>query len=285
MNAVVKTLLLGAVSLAALATAAQAADIIDQPIYEQAPEMVPVEIGSGWYLRGDVSYDFESDLDGGYRTFGSNCFNCEPFYETQEYDGFKIEQNANFGVGAGYQFSEFLRGDLTAHYWTSDVSGTDTGGFGIDCYGNALSTSSCVSKDKTKMTAWELMANAYVDLGTYGGFTPYVGAGVGGVHIKYDTLTNEAFNVYNGQTGGLAYTATHPGMEGWRFAYALMAGASYDLTSALKLDIGYRYVNVDEGDMFGFDKSTAAAGASGVQGWDKGFDRHTIQAGLRYSLF
>ncbi|KQT54331.1 hypothetical protein ASG43_01605 [Aureimonas sp. Leaf454] len=285
MNAVVRTILLGAASLAALASAAQAADIIEQPYYEPAPEVVPVEVGSGWYLRGDVSYDFESDLDAGYRTYGPLCKNCSPFYETQEYDGFKIEENANVGVGVGYQFNEFLRGDLTAHYWKSDAHGTDTGGFGIDCFGVARSSSSCVSTDKTEMTAWELMANAYVDLGTYAGFTPYVGAGVGAVHIEYDALTNTAQNVVNGQVGAVAYTGTHPGLEDWRFAYALMAGASYDLTQALKLDVGYRYVNVEEGDMFGFDKDTAAGGAVGTQGFDKGFDRHTIQAGLRYSLF
>lgn len=37
-------------------TPAVAADY-DPPIYaDQAPDYVPVEVGSGWYLRGDVSY-------------------------------------------------------------------------------------------------------------------------------------------------------------------------------------------------------------------------------------
>jgi len=46
---------LAALVLAPL-TPAQAADY-DPPVYvDQAPDYQPVEVGSGWYLRGDVSY-------------------------------------------------------------------------------------------------------------------------------------------------------------------------------------------------------------------------------------
>ena len=40
--------------------------VIDQPVEE-----VPVEVGSGWYLRGDIGYNFQVDADGDfdYRTF------------------------------------------------------------------------------------------------------------------------------------------------------------------------------------------------------------------------
>ncbi|BDA83238.1 outer surface protein [Aureimonas sp. SA4125] len=288
MKTVVKSLLLSVAALVAVSHASLAADIIE-PIYEEVPEIVPVEVGSGWYLRGDVSYDFKSDLDAGYRTFGpvgcpGGC-GIDPIYDDQDYDGFEIEAGANVGVGFGYQFTDYFRGDLTAHYWKADVSGTDEGGFGIDCYGNAITDATCRSKDTSKVSAWELMANAYVDLGTFAGFTPYVGAGVGAVHVKYDDFTNSSYSVVDGAEGALAYSATHAGASDWRFAYALMAGASYDLTRSLKVDVGYRYVNVDEGDMFAFDSYTAGFGASGAQGKDEGFDRHTIQAGLRYSLF
>ena len=40
--------------------------IIDQPVEE-----VPVEVGTGWYLRGDIGYNFSLEADGdfSYRTF------------------------------------------------------------------------------------------------------------------------------------------------------------------------------------------------------------------------
>jgi opacity protein-like surface antigen len=288
MMKIVKPLLLTVTALVAFSHGSLAADLIE-PVYEEVPEIVPVEVGSGWYLRGDVSYDFKSDLDASYRTFGpvgcpGGC-GIDPTYDDQDYDGFEIDSGANVGVGFGYQFTDYFRGDLTAHYWQADVKGDDRGGFGIDCYGNVITDAECRSEDSSKISAWELMANAYVDLGTFAGFTPYVGAGVGAVHVKYDDFTNTSYSVYDGVDGAVAYSATHPGESDWRFAYALMAGASYDLTQSLKLDVGYRYVNVDEGDMFGFDSYTAGFGAAGAQGKDDGFDRHTIQAGLRYSLF
>ena len=61
-----------ALSLAALApfAAAHAADY-DPPIYvEEAAEYVPVEVGSGWYLRGDVGYVFDASIgEVNYTTF------------------------------------------------------------------------------------------------------------------------------------------------------------------------------------------------------------------------
>src|SRR5690554_2575077 len=53
------------------ATVATAADY-NPPIYvDEAPEFRPVEIGSGWYLRGDVGYSLETSADDAFtfRTF------------------------------------------------------------------------------------------------------------------------------------------------------------------------------------------------------------------------
>ena len=63
-----------------------------------------------------------------------------------------------------------------------------------------------------------------------------------------------------------------------------MAGASFDLTQQLKLDAGYRYTRISEGDAFGYDAADIAFGARGVQGRDNGFDVHTVRAGLRYEF-
>lgn len=289
MNAIVRTLLIGAASLIALGSAASAADM-DAPFYEAPPEIVPVEVGNGWYLRGDVAYDFETDVDVDYRTFSyTNTPGLVPpiatVYGNEAYDEFKIEDGPAFALGAGYQFTDMFRGDLTAHYWKQDISGTDFRA--SPCATSFGGTTGCRLSNNGDLQAWELMANAYIDLGNFAGFTPYVGAGAGAVHLEYGSLKNTDTCVSNGVDCGVAFggPVDHEGAESWRFAYAAMAGISYDINQSLKLDIGYRYLNVDEGDAYGFRKADLDNGASGIEAKDGGFDRHTIQAGLRYSLF
>ncbi|MDZ7823234.1 MAG: opacity family porin [Ahrensia sp.] len=41
------------------------------------------------------------------------------------------------------------------------------------------------------------------------------------------------------------------GSSDWRFAYALMAGASYAVNKNFSLDVGYRYKKIQGGHMFG----------------------------------
>src|SRR6185295_8630021 len=109
---------------------------------------------------------------------------------------------------------------LTADYlFDSDFDGSTTG----FCAGVV-----CSSNDHSSYSGWLLLANAYADIGTWYGFTPYVGAGIGGAHVKWDDLANTIDGV----------TTTHGGAENWRFAWALMAGTSYCLTNELKLDGG-----------------------------------------------
>src|SRR5438105_2257273 len=81
-------------------TPAIAADY-DPPIYaEQAPDYVPVEVGSGWYLRGDVSYLVQKSFKNGDFTFPS-AINNENFSESD---------NAAFAsIGFGYHFTDYLR--------------------------------------------------------------------------------------------------------------------------------------------------------------------------------
>src|SRR5882757_3795059 len=89
-----------ALALAALGLLAsapvQAADY-DPPIYvDQAPDYAPVEVGSGWYLRGDVGYAFNKPYD---------------FSETPA--GFTTKDSPVSGsVGMGYHFNDYFRGEL-----------------------------------------------------------------------------------------------------------------------------------------------------------------------------
>lgn len=173
-----------AVSCAALVTAISAGHAADYnpPIYvEEAPEFVPVEIGSGWYLRGDVSYSAG-----------------KPQYETVF--GEEV-RNRRFGgsIGAGYHLSDALRVDITASYLGDDRFQMDNG---------------TTSRDLSH-SMWSGMINGYYDIATIHGITPYVGAGIGftysrskadmegpsygpdGVHFK-DTEYNFAYALMAG---------------------------------------------------------------------------------------
>ena len=119
------------------------------------------------------------------------------------------------------------------------------------------------------------MANAYVDLAHYGVMTPYVGAGLGTTRIMWDDLKNTSCSSSN--PDNCDPTASHKGKDSWRFTYALMAGASFDVTCQLKADVGYRFRQIGSGDMFG----VSASGASGP-GRSKGFTSHEVRVGGRY---
>jgi opacity protein-like surface antigen len=266
-------------SLSGPVLAADLGQIIPAPAEE---EYVPVEVGSGWYIRGDLSYDLATSTSGSYRTYGPVG---APVYSTNAYDNFDLAETADISIGAGYQFNSWLRADATLGYWGRDVDGTDTAP--TACLPGFALAVGCRSEDSTQVHVWELMANAYADLGTFAGVTPYLGAGAGFAKVDYDNLSNTAFctDATGADVAGCGYTDTHEGLDSWRFSWALMAGASYDLTQNTKLDLGYRYSQISGGDMFGWDSGTAAIGATGIQGSDDGFSQHQIKAGIRYSLW
>ena len=78
------------------------------------------------------------------------------------------------------------------------------------------------------------LANAFVDLGTWNCFTPFVGAGIGGA---YNSLV-EFVDV--NPNGGYGF-GRNP--SEWHMAYALYAGLGYNVSKSLKIDLTYRYLN------------------------------------------
>ncbi|KPF46371.1 outer membrane beta-barrel protein [Rhizobium sp. G187] len=250
-----------AVACLSAGTASYAADLYQpepqpQPVYD-APE-VEVSEASGWYLRGDLGYNFQK-LRGAEYFQGSNG-NLVDFTTASIKDSFSV------GGGVGYQVNRYLRTDLTFDYMAkADFNGSTTGSCGVAV--------ACTSTDVAAMRAYSLMANAYLDLGSYAYFTPYVGAGVGGSYVKWDKLNNTSCETAD--PTNCDPTEEHSGRGSWRFAYQLMAGASIDVTCNVKADVGYRFRHTLGGDMFGFQNS-------GGPGYDKGFYSHGLHAGARY---
>jgi len=253
-----RKVLSGVVAVLLTGTSGYAADLY-QPQVIEAPvqEAAVVETG-GWYLRGDAGWSYNK-MRGAHYFQGSNGLD-------NDFDTAKLKNGFTIGGGVGYQINSHLRTDVTLDYmFKSDFNGSTTG----DCGGTP-----CHSSDVSSMAALSLLANAYVDIGTYGSFTPYVGAGIGGSYVKWGNLKNTICDD-PGNPG--CNTTEHGGKKSWRFTYALMAGTAIDLTCNLKADVGYRFRHITKGDMFGYV-------ANGGPGYDKGFYSHEARAGLRYSF-
>jgi len=224
-----KLLLRPVLSLAALMPfAAHAADY-DPPIFvEEAPEYVPVEVGSGWYLRGDIGYNIS-----------------ETHYEFS-YLGVDTDNSRIFGgLGVGYRFTDYFRGELNLGFLSQDT----------------LDATDGINTVSLENTVWSGMANAYVDLGTIAGFTPYVGAGAGMVYSRSAASVEPlGFSVSDDQ---------------YEFAYSLTAGVAYQMTQNLLVDVGYQYLSSPGLEYIDFDTLTV----------DEGVDYHQVKVGLRYELW
>ncbi|KAB2666556.1 porin family protein [Brucella tritici] len=256
----VNLLLAGLASASAILVAAPsvAADMV-----EPVPEVVvaPPPVASGWYLRGDVGYSWSKFKEAEFATI-DNCATCggDPTFGSNTLYG-DLKGSFLIGGGVGYQVTDYFRTDFTVDYMTRAKFDGYT--FGSACNGDM----DCASDDRGRLSALSLLANAYVDLGNFGGFTPYVGAGIGGTRVKWGDLRDYSKDPNTVQEGA----------ADWRFTYALMAGTSIDLTQSLKLDAGYRFRHINGGKMFEGNQWIGDA-------YDKGMNVHDVRVGLRYSF-
>ncbi|MEM9104225.1 MAG: OmpW family outer membrane protein, partial [Pseudomonadota bacterium] len=254
--------------------AAYSADL-DNILYgAQPPTTKPVEIGNGWYLRGDVGYNFSTDGDvSSIRTFDT----ATSTYDSVPYSSHDFDSNMTWGLGVGYQLNNWFRVEGLGTVTTGSFEGRSSTATG-SCAG--LTIVGCSTTGDVDYTAWGLMANGYIDIGTYSGFTPYVGAGLGATLVDYGT-----YRATQTPTGNPSFRTSSEGYEDWRFTYALMAGVAYEFARNWKVDVGYKYTNIDGGDMYRFDETSRGNGARGVQVSDDGIEMHQILASLRYSLW
>ena len=205
-------LLVGGIAIAATGLApAMAADIYEQPMVIEAPayaapEYVPAAV-TGWYLRGDIGYAINNFGGAEYYTFSCPGVGCPGgiVAGSNTLSG-DLKGSFGYGVGAGYQMNHYLRGDVTLDNFETDFTGRTRGACGV-----ALD---CISTDIASATALALMANVYVDFGTYGRFTPYAGVGIGGVQLNWgDLLRTPRFATRPSVTTAMSTGASH--MRSW----------------------------------------------------------------------
>jgi len=149
--------------LAGIAGPVLAADIAEPTVVEAPPPVYQDTAFGGWYIRGDIDYHWSSMDGADYVVYG------DPAGSLGRFDSTELDGAWSLGGGVGYQVTRYFRTDLTADYWAdSDFTGATFG----ECDGGP-----CASTDSASYSAFLLLANAYIDLGTYAGFTPYIGAG------------------------------------------------------------------------------------------------------------
>jgi opacity protein-like surface antigen len=85
---------------------------------------------------------------------------------------------------------------------------------------------------------WLVLANAYVDLGTWWCITPFIGAGIG---YSQNTISN--FRDVNVPNAGVGYANSH---SQWELAWALHAGLAYKINNKFTAELSYRYVNLGD---------------------------------------
>ena len=213
--------------------------------------------GSGWYIRGDIGYSLPQGPKATY--------NGVPFEHLSD------AGSAVAGAGIGYKINNWLRTDFTADYL-----------FAGSTHAIYQVPNCCLFTDRTRVGAWTLLANGYVDLGTWWGVTPYIGAGVGYGFTEVSKTLNEEF-LLTGNGGFTAVTDPITGLPVFNsfrahttgaFAWALEAGASVDLAPSVKLDLNYRYLNLADArfptDIFGVAPKLKSLG------------QHQFRIGVRY---
>jgi len=113
------------------------------------------------------------------------------------------------------------------------------------------------------------MLHAYKDFGNFGGFIPYVGAGIG---AAYHQLGDVSF------TGNPNLVNRIRGDNDLSFAWSLMAGVGYQISDKAILDVGYRYNDLGR-------ISSQRSDSAGFVNPQINFDdltAHEVKVGLRY---
>jgi opacity protein-like surface antigen len=235
-----KALILASVAALAVAPSVQAgaraADLLPPAPPIEEPLRGAIVEDSGFYLRGDlgVANANASQLNSTY-----SDGNTLASLGTVE-GPVSVGDPYLLGLGVGYQFNSWLRADVTGEYRNSiNYRASSTYQWGTPANSPCDPTSGiwCGDEYTGQVKTALFLANGYVDVGTWGGFTPYVGGGVGLAAYQVSGLKD--ISLYPGAAFGFANN-----YNGTNFAWALMAGVAYRFSPTLLLDVGYRYVNM-----------------------------------------
>ena len=224
---------------------------------------------SGIYLRGDIGAGFMNKTNARYNDPLGTLATATVTYKQGDFAAVPFG-----GLGVGYQFNNWLRADITG-----EIRGASRFHFS-DSYVNVappgtVGTNTMRGNVQTNL----VMANAYADLGNFNGWSPFIGAGAGMAFHKLSQIEDYGTSSPGG-LGPFPSAGFYPGKTKSNFAWAVMAGVSYDVAPNVKLEAGYRYLNMGKVTS-GTGCPTCPAGVT--VGMNK-IDSHDVKFGVRWLL-
>jgi len=169
------------------------------------------------------------------------------------------------------------------------------GGGAANCFTNVTNPppqgnpvpATCIGHFDNEIHRWDLLANGYLDLGTWDGFTPYIGAGAGVSWARIQQSVNFTLNGLPCQARCGFRDSINPNVvtfadfdrsqsnNTYRFAWAVMAGVAIAMTDHAQLDVGYRFL--DLGTITGISPVTGTSVTQRVRA-------NEVRAGVRYMI-
>jgi opacity protein-like surface antigen len=258
--------LLAAGAASMLSTAALAADMAIAPPPPQmyAPPPQADDFG-GWYLRGDIG------------TTNQNVKFVDTGTPSYENRGFEASSSTLFGLGVGYQFNNWFRADVTGQFRGKASLQGATNIF--------YSPTTIVSDNYTgNKSEYLVMANAYVDLGTWWCVTPFIGAGVGVANINVSGFKDlgSSYNPVNYPLVLNNSATYYDSVSKWNVAWALHAGLAYKVTNNVTLELAYSYVDMGSVNMAGWTDFGHNSGTSKYQ--LKDITSNDLKLGVRWNF-
>lgn len=263
MRSVKSLLAAGAASLiSSMAFAADMPIAVPPPMY--APPAPPADFG-GWYLRGDVGMTNQSA-----KRIESSTAQTYP--TTTE--GLGFDSSPLFDLGVGYRFNNWFRADVIGQYrGKANLHGANNVFYSASDFG-----ANDYSGSKSE---WVVMANAYVDLGTWWCITPFIGAGVGGSYNRLSGFRDDGTRI---NAGGLSNSVTYFADNGkWNLAWAAHAGLAYKVNPGFTVELAYSYMDLGDaapGNYRAYDNSSSGPSTIKI----KDITSHDIKLGVRWDL-
>ncbi len=138
--------------------------------------MVMAQPEGAWYLRGDIGVGITNQFDVTYLPSPpdvGNGFVVRPAF---------VGDSVFFDAGVGYELNSWLRFDVTGGYRDR----TQVNARGI--YNRGHRPRRCLSR--LSAVLGRVLANAYVDFGTWDCLTPFLGVGIGGAYNQMADLVD-----------------------------------------------------------------------------------------------
>ena len=318
---------IGAIGVAACVVGAQAhASDLDGIFVDDANFIEkPAELGSGWYIRGDIGINFNGRQD--------VSINGNPVDEDPDtiFAINNFTDKTHYDVGVGYRFSKFLRMDATlgrlagTDYSTSKLMYEDAAsafpndplavqpddanpcnGWGtfsaVDLNGNQYVyigddfITNCIRQDNVEYDVLYGMASVYADLGKWHGFSPYVGAGIGVGRLRWREEIGAVVCVPRPaevrEEGCQAFGVDEQAGENetYRQTGTISEGVDYRLGYSVAAGFGYDITpntTMDVGYKYmNFGSTILSTGNTTGSGLSaSGYGTHQINVGLRYSIW